>query len=518
MLHLSLFLEILRQRPRLVFWVVTLTQAALWVLVPSLFYSAPPTNLLELLAIGRGLGTAPQLGPPLAYWAANLAFDLAGHRVVGVYILAQLCVVVTYWAVFTLGRALVGDRQAVLAILLMAGISALSVPTPDFNAALLTMPLWSLAALFLWRAAGEDRPLYWLALAADLGLMLLTGYLTLVLVVLLLAFCVSHPFVRARLRSFQAGAAAAIVVAMALPAFAYVHQAFEGLPSHAFTLRSVETVNQNLVAWLKLAGIVVVSHAGLLILAALAINAVRLRQFNVSAIEGKPVADDARGLVYYLALMPPIVVTVAGAIAGYASTLNPAPLVVFTGLALVVAAGPRIEIYNQRVLSWVWAGLLFIPPVLVAIFVTAAPVLLGTDLKVAQPASTLGRFFAENFERRTGRPLAIVGGDKNLALLVAAGAPSRPAVIVDEAGFPKYISDADIAEKGAIIVWPATDNAGTPPRDIKARFPTIAPEVPRAFERPIQGWQPLLRVGWGMIRPASAPAPDAPAAPATPAQ
>jgi hypothetical protein len=56
-------------------------------------------------------------------------------------------------------------------------------------------------------------------------------------------------------------------------------------------------------------------------------------------------------------------------------------------------------------------------------------------------------------------------------------------------------------DKGAIIVWRATDNAGTPPPQIKAQFPNLVPEVPRAFERRIHGRAPLLRVGWGMIRP-----------------
>jgi hypothetical protein len=38
------------------------------------------------------------------------------------------------------------------------------------------------------------------------------------------------------------------------------------------------------------------------------------------------------------------------------------------------------------------------------------------------------------------------------------------------------------------------------------------PEVPRAFERAVQGRLPLLRIGWALIRPqpqdSPAPAPD----------
>jgi hypothetical protein len=80
---------------------------------------------------------------------------------------------------------------------------------------------------------------------------------------------------------------------------------------------------------------------------------------------------------------------------------------------------------------------------------------------------------------------------------------------------------ADIKAKGAIVVWPTNDTSGTPPAQIKERFPDIVPEVPRAFERPSQGRLPLLRIGWAVIRPqtqrdepAPAPQPPAPQAPA----
>ena len=37
MVTVSLFIELLRTRPRLIFWMAVLTQAAVWILVPSLF-------------------------------------------------------------------------------------------------------------------------------------------------------------------------------------------------------------------------------------------------------------------------------------------------------------------------------------------------------------------------------------------------------------------------------------------------------------------------------------------------
>jgi hypothetical protein len=63
------------------------------------------------------------------------------------------------------------------------------------------------------------------------------------------------------------------------------------------------------------------------------------------------------------------------------------------------------------------------------------------------------------------------------------------------------VTKQDIAEQGAVILWPAIDNAGRPPPEIARQFPDLAVEVPRAFVRQFQGRMPLMRVGWGMIRP-----------------
>ena len=125
----------------------------------------------------------------------------------------------------------------------------------------------------------------------------------------------------------------------------------------------------------------------------------------------------------------------------------------------------------------------------------------------------MGRFFAESFERRTGQPLAIVTGDPRTAALVALAAPSRPSVLFDAAPERSpWVSADDIRKKGAIVVWLTSDTTPTPPPDIKTYFPDLVPEVPRTFERPVQGRMPLLRVGWGVIRPGSVAAASAPAA------
>ena len=179
MLQTSLIVELLRSQPRLTFWVATLAQTAMWWIVPTLFYSSPPGDLPIVLAVGHEFQLGSVFGPPLAFWAAEVAYDIAGS--VGVYLAAQACVLLTYYAVFTLARAIVGIHHAAFAVLLMVGISAFTAPTPNFGPSVLAMPLVAFALLNLWRALGERRRSSWFLLAFCLGLLLLTTYAGLVL-------------------------------------------------------------------------------------------------------------------------------------------------------------------------------------------------------------------------------------------------------------------------------------------------------------------------------------------------
>src|SRR5258708_6727815 len=138
-------------------------------------------------------------GPPLAFWLADIAFVIGGT--VAVYLLAQACVLVTYWAVFELGRAIVGIHHATFAILLMVGISAFSAPTPNFGPSILAMPLVALSLLSLWRAVGERRRASWFVLALQLGLLLLTTYAGLILLAMIVLFLAATPRGRRALRS-----------------------------------------------------------------------------------------------------------------------------------------------------------------------------------------------------------------------------------------------------------------------------------------------------------------------------
>src|ERR1700681_2251499 len=122
----SLIIELIRARPRLVVWIAVLLQAALWLILALLLYRSPPDHLATVLAYWRGYQVAPALGPPLAFWLADIAFRLAGNHLFGVYLLAQLCSITMFLTVYQLARAIVGGQQAVLVVLLTTTVATFS--------------------------------------------------------------------------------------------------------------------------------------------------------------------------------------------------------------------------------------------------------------------------------------------------------------------------------------------------------------------------------------------------------
>jgi 4-amino-4-deoxy-L-arabinose transferase-like glycosyltransferase len=503
MLTVSLLVEAVRARPVLTFWIAALAQALLWTLVPVLFYAAPPGDVPLVLAIGHEWLPGSSLGPPLAYWLAEIAFVATGHHVIGVYLLSQVCVVVTYWAVFSLGRAIVGTRHAAIAVLLMAGIAAFSVPSPEFGPSVLAMPLTALAILHAWRAIGEARPRAWLLLGLDLGLLLLTTYAGLILVLVIVAFTLASAEGRARLRQAEFWVGILIAVLVALPHLVWLDRPDTVSLSALSGLSGLMVAEGRLSAFLVLLLWLIAVHAVLAVLIVVA-DASGSATAAAPRFERASPPALARQFIYVFALAPGFIATVLAVLAARPTLAGGvAPHVVLSALAVVVAAGDIIELRRARFIGLAWAVALAAPAALTLMALVVLPVLAGSGVAVGEPAAAMGQFFTDNFRRRIGQPLPIVVGDARLAGLVALASPDRPRLVFDG---PRerspWISDADIRAQGAVVVWRSADTGGTPPAALRARFPDLVPEVPHAFTRAVQGRLPLMRIGWAVIRPA----------------
>lgn len=498
----SLIVELVRARPKLIIWVAILLQAVLWLVVPMIIYASPPSEVATVLAYGREYQVGSDLGPPLAFWLADIAYRLAGNHVLGIYLLDAALFAITMGTLFKLGSAVIGRQQAAIAVLLTMTITMFGFPGLEFGPAVLARPLWSLVLLHTWRVAGQGTRRAWFALTIESGLLLLTTPAGGLLLALALAFLLATRRGRRALATADPWFAFIVIAVIALPYGAWLVR-FSA--QHWPSLPRVADLTPRALNWAVLLGNLLLAMLGIAIL--LVLNSARglRRPDEVPVIYRPPVDPFARRFVYFFAFAPPLAATLVSAVFDLGEVFGGAGTVVLmSGMALIVAGGDLVPLRRQEMLRTAWAVIIVAPAIALVLQTLIQPWISSTEVETALPARAMGQFFGESYERRTGGPLRAVAGDPQLATLVAIGAPRRPHVFFSET--PErapWFSFARFRDTGGIVVWRAADTAGTPPPEIARQFPDLAPEVPRAFERMVGGRQPLLRLGWGIVRPAS---------------
>ncbi|GLH80583.1 hypothetical protein SSBR45G_54920 [Bradyrhizobium sp. SSBR45G] len=494
----SLVVELIRARPRLVVVIVVLCQALMWLGTAVLFYRSPPGQLATTVAFGREYQVGSDLGPPLSFWLSDIAYRLAGNHLLGVYVIAVLCSALSLWVIYLLARAIVGGQQAVLAVLLTMTITAFGAPTLEFGPDVLARPLWALLLLHSWQILGRGRRNAWFAWSIEAGLLLLTTPAAAGLLLLIAGFAVSTVQGRRVLRSFDPLFALLVVLALALPYLIFVVRSDSvGLPA----LPLLAELSARAWQWLALAGGLLLASAAMLLLVVLDASTGR-SEADAPIIYRRTVAPLARDFVYCFAIAPALAGSLIAGLFGLPTVFGGAAVTLsMVGLALVVASGDLIYLRRQRLLRMVWAAAVAAPAVLVAGSAVVLPLIGDGEVATSMPARDISRFFVESFERRTNQRLQAVAGDPQLASLVALGRRRAHLFLDATPQRTPWITAAQFADSGGIVVWRASDTAGTPPPELARRFPGLVPEVPRSFDRLINGRQPLLRIGWAIVRP-----------------
>ncbi len=498
----SLIVELIRARPRLVFWIVVLTQSALWLIVPLLFFGSPPGNLATVLAYGHQYQVGSELGPPLAFWLADVAFRLAGGHMFGVYLLAQLCFIIAFAALYALAHRLVGHQHAVLAVLLTQTITAFGVAGVEFGPAVLACPLWALILLHAWQVIGQGSRSAWFALSIEAGLLLLTTAAASGLLLLLAAFALATRRGRRTLRSLDPVFALLVIVALAFPYVIWLARA-DGFTPFRWPAFEPAAAALN---WARLLGSLVAALFGVGLLAALnsaLVHRTILRHGETAPTVFRPPADRlALQFVSFFALAPALLGSAIAALFGYDHVAGGAGVVLLlSGLAVVMASGDLIRLRWQRILRTVWAAAIAAPALMIAAMTLVQPWFGGAEVATTLPAKAIARFYGESFQRRTSRPLPAVAGDTQLAALIGLGAARPQPLLSPPPAWGPWLTAAQFNERGGVVVWRAADTAGTPPPEIVRQFPGLAPEVPQAFDRLVDGRYPPLRIGWAIVRP-----------------
>ena len=495
----SLVVELIRARPRLVVWIVVLVQAGLWLFLPMLLYRSPPGDVATVLAYGREYQVGTWLGPPLAFWLADIAFRAAGNTMFGIYLLAQVCAVVTFWIYYQLARAIVGGQQAVLAVLLSMTVVAFSSPGVEFGPLVLARPLWALLLLHSWQLIGQNRRNAWFAWSIEAGLLLLTISAAPLLLLLLAGFAVATERGRRVLTSLDPLYALLVIAVLVLPYLIWLLRA-DALVMPPWP--ALSDLAARAMHWGWLLASLALATSGIVLLVILNSRWFIRDAGDAPIIYRPPVDPLARDFVYFFAIAPALLGSFLAGLFNFDHIAGGAGVaLLMSGLAVIVATGDLLHLRRQRVLRTVWAAALVAPALAVIATTLFLPWTGAGEVPTSLPAKTIAGFFGDNFERRTNQRLRAVAGDPQLASFIAMST-GRPHLLLDAT--PErtpWLSVAKFNQTGGVVVWRASDTSGAPPPDIAQRFPGLVPEVPRAFEWMVNGRQPLLRIGWAIVRP-----------------
>ena len=425
----SLIVELIRARPRLVVWLVLLLQAAMWLILSLVLYRSPPGEVATVLAFGREFQVGTDLGPPLAFWLADIAFRAVGNHMFGVYLLAQVCNVAALWTLYLLARAIVGGQQAVLAVLFTMTVTAFGSPGVEFGPLVLARPIWALLLLHSWQIIGQDRRNAWFAWSIEAGLLLLTTSAAPGLLLLIAGFALATPRGRRTLMSFDPLYALLVIAVLALPYVVWQIRAGTlvwpqwpdvndlGARAHAlgrFARRPGAGDVRRRAAGDPQLALVQPRHRGSadhLPAAGRSAGApVRLLLCNrAGALGGSLIAG---------------IFNFGGVAAGRGIAL------LMWGLAAIVATGDLVYLRRQRLLRAVWALALLVPAFAAIGTTLFLPWTGAAEVATSLPATTIARFFGDNFERRTGQRLRSVAGDPAIATLISLD-NGRPHLLLD---------------------------------------------------------------------------------------
>lgn len=432
---------------------LVMLQVVVWTLVPMLTYTSLP---LDIVREGLAWGHEWQLGyykhPPLPSWMVEASYLVAGDM--GPLFLGQLSAVITFVAIYLLGRELVGGRDAVVGVICLVGVYYYSLPTVEFNHNVAQVPVWATMILFYYKALRTGRPAWWILLGLAGGIGLLSKYT----VLLLMGLMFVYSFIRADHRKhystigpYLATSIVFLVVsphiywllANDFPSLVYLNERSERIATVLMRpVKSLDFLFAQLAAVLPMfillwSGGVLGSRSG----------SISMRRPDINKSDREFLFVFGFGPVLIASLIPLVTGTELRSMWGM-------PMLSLAGLMAVALLGSPWK--TGRIGRFLLASLL------VFVFLATIHGLKGVfsarfsekPTRTAWPATEIAERLGNNWRQATDCELKIVTADGWLGGLVAMRSPSRPSVFI-EGNFRKapWITKEALRESGSLVVW-----------------------------------------------------------------
>ena len=419
-------------------------QCFILVIVPYSFSWAPPLDVVEGLVWAPHWLIGTYKHPPLPSWLIEISVLLTQNIILGPYIVGQLCIGLTYWFIYRLGRVLMDPMRAAAATVLMAGSYYFTVPTLEFNHNVVQLPLWS-AGILLY-AQLRQKPhswVLWLGLGALGGLGLYGKYTFAVLLVVLLAVSLFETQTRALFKTIKPYCAIALMVVMFSPHLVWlVQHDFEPL-TYALERGATGPTSHPLVFMAaQLADHLPIA----LILAFVGIRSLK----NGEAVLAKQ--DDVTFL--RVVTFAPILLVFSLFILSGSSAKDMWAMPMFTPLGLWIVMEFRRKWTLSQLDRATQAAMALILLIGVGFIVQALSPYRDRPSRSNWPMQDISNGLAALWKERTDHPIAIIGGTPFVAGLAALGQKSRPDVMIgSDLNHSPWLTEADIQKKGIAFIF-----------------------------------------------------------------
>jgi 4-amino-4-deoxy-L-arabinose transferase-like glycosyltransferase len=439
---------ITHQKTNRYFFYFCLAQLLIWTLVPYWLEGCLPFDTAESIAWGQQWMLGYNKHPPLAPWLSAIAFDAGGF--IGVYLLAQLTIVVTFYAIWRLAQRYFTPPLALLAVLLLEGNLSCTFVSPNFNPTALMLPLWALTFWCFYDALKTQRTRSWLALGVLTALNILTKYETATLFIVMLMLMLSTTEGRTSFKNKGLYAGLALTLILIAPHF--YNSAQQGFPEIQYALHS--TVDKSS-AWghltrpLNILANQLGTVAGMIIL---------IMPFMFS--KSKPSLDlptFERQYLYTMAFGPFLLTLLLGAITGSGIDNNWfVPYFSLFGVVLVYWTKPVLT--RKTTVTFVTLFIVILvgtPSARYGGLILEPYFLHRVHSKTHFPAQAISDKMTQLWDTEThNAPFKYVAGDHYLTAFISTYVKSRPVPFMDwSLSESPWINVDDLKTHGALFVW-----------------------------------------------------------------
>jgi hypothetical protein len=444
-----------------------LIQLVFWTLVPWLTRHNIPFDTIEGIAWGNQWQWGYDKHPMLAAWLCALFSKVS----IGfpVYLLAQLAVVATYWAVWRIAKQILTPAQALVCVLVLSSIWYYTIATPKINPNTLMTPVWMLTALAFYTAFEKNTLKYWIITGLLSGLCMLCKYQSAVFLLSMFALLLFTQKGRAHFKSCGLYIALILFVLVWSPNLYWnAHHHWSEIQYALGRGGDFKTVSHGIGAHFYWPYYFFIQQLG-----SLAVSLILVAFLWRCNREKTPISRTQKQFLGFLGLGPLAITLAISFVCGmylYAKWGTP----YFSLLPAFIIALRRPHINAQ------WLKVYFIIGVaciILSAFIRGSFLLFGPAITSRAhpdayfPGPQIANRVTHLWHTHAKGPLKYIAGSHYLAANIAVYAKSQPAPYMGWSHAQSaWANDHDLKKSGAMFAWWDTKRQGLP-KNIKARFP-----------------------------------------------